>query len=417
MPDPNPSTPRTILVISQTYVPDPAAVGQHIHDAAADLARRGHRVITLTANRGFDDPTQRYPARESRDRVTIRRLPLSSFGKRSILMRVIGSTLFLLQVIARALFTRRLSAILISTSPPFASAAALVIRAFRRVPITYWIMDINPDQAVIMGRFKPTAFPVRCFDALNRAILRRARHVVTLDRFMADRTRAKLDVTDKLTILPPWSPTDDLAPLDHADNPFRAARGLIDKFVIMYSGNIGHASSINTILEAAQHFRDDPRLLFLFIGGGVGKPAVDDFIQSTGATNIRSLPYQPLDQLKYSLAAADVHLVVVAPRAVGISHPCKVYGAMAVARPILLLGPDPCHVSDIIADRQIGWRVDPDNAEAAIQTIQQIITTDPADLAAMGARAKSLIDTRFNRTTTCRQFCDLIDRDLWIGSD
>ena len=52
---------------------------------------------------------------------------------------------------------------------------------------------------------------------------------------------------------------------------------------------------------------------------------------------------------RYSLSAADAHLVSVGNESVGTIHPCKIYGAMAVARPIILLAPDPCHVSDLVA--------------------------------------------------------------------
>ena len=85
-------------------------------------------------------------------------------------------------------------------------------------------------------------------------------------------------------------------------------------------------------------------MVFLFIGGGNGKKQIDDFIEREHVENVRTLPYQPLDQIKYSLSAADVHLVAMGSEMVGIVHPCKVYGAMAVARPILLLRSDgiPC---------------------------------------------------------------------------
>src|SRR5688572_20407606 len=88
---------RTILIISQVYVPDPASVGQHMHDAAAEMARRGHRVVVLTSNRGYDDPSQKYSAREMRDGVEIRRLRLSSFGKKRMWLRFVAAWLFVLQ--------------------------------------------------------------------------------------------------------------------------------------------------------------------------------------------------------------------------------------------------------------------------------------------------------------------------------
>ena len=79
--------PRTVVIFSQVFVPDPASVGQHIFDVAAELARRGFRVKVFTANRGYDDPSVVYPKFEVRDGVEIRRLPLSSFGKKSIFTR------------------------------------------------------------------------------------------------------------------------------------------------------------------------------------------------------------------------------------------------------------------------------------------------------------------------------------------
>ena len=51
----------TLLVLSQVYVPDPASVGQHMADAAQSMAARGYRVRVLTAGRGYDDPSVKYP--------------------------------------------------------------------------------------------------------------------------------------------------------------------------------------------------------------------------------------------------------------------------------------------------------------------------------------------------------------------
>jgi len=83
--------PRTLLVISQVFVPDPASVGQHMADVAIEMARRGHRVKVYAANRGYENPSLKYEARETIDGVNIRRLPLSSFGKQRILTRLIGT--------------------------------------------------------------------------------------------------------------------------------------------------------------------------------------------------------------------------------------------------------------------------------------------------------------------------------------
>ena len=406
----------TILVLSQVYVPDPASVGQHVADAAAELAHRGHRVVVLTSARGYDDPSVKYDLYETRDGVEIRRLPFSSFGKASIPRRLIGGVLFMLQCIVRGLFMPRLEAIMVSTSPPMCAAAAMVIAFFRRVPIKYWVMDLNPDQMIELGKIKADALPVKLYDAFNRMILRRSADVVALDRFMAARLNRKLDVNHKLAVMPPWPHDDHLGIVAHADNPFRKEHGLDGKFVIMYSGNHGFSTPVKTVVDAALKLQDRTDIVFMFIGGGVGKKEVDRAIAQHKPRNIVSLPYQPLDKIKYSLSAADVHLVSVGNDVVGVVHPCKVYGAMAVSRPILLLGPNPCHVSDLVREHHLGWQISHGDVDAAVKTIKEIVSTSQPELEAMGRRARVLIDRELSKSVLCGRFCDVVERGLVTAS-
>ena len=403
---------RTILVLSQVYVPDPAAVGQQMADAAEELVRRGYTVRVLTSARGYDDPTVRYPARETRDGVAIVRLPFSSFGKKTILHRLMGQSFFLLQTLLRGCFTRCLSGILVSTSPPMCSIAAVMISFLRGVKMTYWVMDVNPDQMIVLDRLGERSLPARVFNAINKRILKQADEVVVLDRFMADRINRKVDVSHKMTILPPWPLEKYLGVVAHDENPFREEHGLDGKFVIMYSGNHGYSTPVTTVLQAALRLQDDKDLVFVFIGGGVGKQEVEQTIAEHRPGNIISLPYQPLESLRYSLSAADVHVVTVGESVVGVVHPCKIYGAMSVARPILLVAPDPCHVSDLVEPSGIGWHIQHGDLETAVETIRRIRNTDRETLARMGQEARHIIEQRFSKTSLLGQFADVVERGL-----
>src|SRR5262245_48931029 len=237
-------------------------------------------------------------------------------------------------------------------------------------------MDLNPDQMIELGKIKADSLAARVFNMFNRLILGRAREVVALDRFMAARVLKKKDVTAKMTILPPWPHEDTLGVVRHEENPFRKTHGLGGhheaggKFVVMYSGNHGFSTPITTVLEAALRMQERTDIVFMFIGGGVGKKEVERVIAEKKPANIVSLPYQPLKDLRYSLSAADVHLVSVGNDVVGVVHPCKVYGAMAVARPILLLGPQPCHVSDLVDTHRLGWHIAHGDVEGAVRSIE-----------------------------------------------
>jgi glycosyltransferase involved in cell wall biosynthesis len=268
---------------------------------------------------------------------------------------------------------------------------------------------------IVMGKVRAGSLPVRVFEAFNRMILRQANEVVMLDRFMVERVKRKgVPVEAKTIVLPPWSHESAVHDIPHADNPFRKAQGLGDKFVVMYSGNHSPANPLTTLLDAAERLQGDDRFLFMFIGGGGGKKEVADRI-ATGVKNIRSLPYQPLDTLRYSLSAADLHVVSIGNDVVGIVHPCKVYGAMAVSRPVLLLGPNPCHVSDLIAGNAFGWHVSHGDVDGACGVLKAGASAPREELRAMGRRAGELVQTGLSRDVLCRAFCDVLERGLNLG--
>ena len=400
--------PKHFVFISQVYVPDPAAVGQHLADAAEELARRGHNVTVYTSRAGYDDPSITYPASETIRGVNVRRLPLSSFGKGSILVRVIGGLAFIGQAALRGAARRKVDAVVVSTSPPMASVGALMIGALRSAKVKYWIMDLNPDQVVALGVARPDSMSVRAFEWLNQRILGRADDVVVLDRFMADRVRKKRDVGERLKILPPWPAEDPPEPVAHASNPFRAKHVSDDRIVVMYSGNHGPSNPLTTLLQAAKRVSDDERLRFMFIGGGVGKKEVDE----TVSPNIVSLPYQPQSELRHSLGAADVHVVTVGDAIPGIVHPSKVYGAMAAGRPILLIGPEENHVADILAEHRIGWHVRHGDVDGAITVLREIAEMPREELAEMGRRARAVMDARGGKAQSVARLCDVLERGV-----
>jgi len=398
--------PRTLVALCQVYVPDPASVGQQMAGAAEEMVRRGWRVIVLTSRDGYDDPSLHYPPREILNGVEVLRLPWCSFGKRSMAVRVLGGLSFIFQAILAGVLVGPIDVVLVSTNPPMGSFAALVIGWVRRAAIKFWVMDVNPDQLVTLGLIGPRALPVRLFDLLNRQALARATDVIVLDRFMARRMNDKLDVSHKISVMPPWPLDDYLEPVPHESNPFRVAHNLQNKLVVMYSGNHASSNPLSTVLAAAARLQDEPRLVFVFVGGGTAKKDVE----TAGLPNVLSLPYQPLAGLRHSLSAADVHLVTMGDAFVGMFHPSKVYGAMSVARPILFLGPADSHVGDLLRRAPIGWALRHGDVDGVTALFLRLLDAPRDQLTSMGLRARVLIQSELSKTILCRRFCEVLER-------
>jgi glycosyltransferase involved in cell wall biosynthesis len=374
------------------------------------MARRGWRVLVYTSAVGYEDTSLRFPRREILDGVDVRRLPFSSFGKTSVLARLLGGTIFLVQAILRSLFVRETRQILISTSPPMCSIAGLILGRVKGAEVSYWAMDINPDQLVAMGSIDAKAWAVRAFDGLNARILKQSWRIVALDRYMSETLSSKYPVADKTRIIPPWPHLDQTSkPLPHEKNPFRRQHGLEDHFVVMYSGNLSLAHPVDTILEAADRLRNVKQLLFLFIGGGNGRQSLSDFIAERRLPNVKMLPYQPLSELHYSLSSADVHLVAMGEPMVGIVHPCKIYGAMAVGRPVLFLGPEQCHAGDILNEFDIGWHIEHGDTDGAVAALTEMLSTTREKMELLGENAMRAASDKFSKARLLSQFCDVLD--------
>jgi colanic acid biosynthesis glycosyl transferase WcaI len=398
-----------IILVSQPFVPDPASVGQHMTDVARELVRRGYDVRVVTSERGYDDPNVRYPRREVLDGIDIRRIRFASFGKKNLVIRALGAMSFQLQALWHQLATPGVDGILFSTTPPMVGVTAALAGALRRVPIAYWAMDLNPDQLIMMGKLEEKSLGARALEAANRFILSRASLIVALDRFMQDRLLARGDYAAKMLVMPPWPHEEDMEAVDQATNPFRVAHGLVGKRVIMYSGNHSPSNPLTTLLAAAAAMKDDDRVRFLFVGGGTGKAEVEKFIADHALTNTISLPYQPLADLKYSLSAADVHVVSMGDEMAGIIHPCKIYGAMAVGRPILYLGPRPSHVSDILDAHACGWHVAHGDVEGMKRRLADILTTPAGELARMGEAAQTAMRASLSQAILLGRMADRLE--------
>ena len=174
-----------------------------------------------------------------------------------------------------------------------------------------------------------------------------ADRTIVLDRFMKERVMAKHVDPARIDIIPPWSHDDQVGYSQAGREAFRQKHGLSDKFVVMYSGNHSPCHPLDTLLDAARTLTARTEIVFCFVGGGSEQVKV----RQAGLSNVKCLPYQPLNELSASLSAADLHVVVMGEAFVGIVHPCKVYNILSVGAPVLYIGPEPSHVTDI-ASRQ-----------------------------------------------------------------
>ncbi|WP_411704796.1 glycosyltransferase family 4 protein [Edaphovirga cremea] len=338
-----------VLLLNQCFYPDVMATAQQLTDLALGLSEAGHTVTVIASDRGYDDPSQRFPPRETWRGINIIRIPSLALGKKSRLRRSINFGTFLINCSWQLLRLKRFDVVVALTSPPLISYLGSLFVRLRGGKFFFWVMDLNPDEAIAAGWLKENSLPAKLFAALLKSSLAHADGIIALDHFMKSRIVAKGVPSELVTVLPPWA-HDDRVNFDHEGREvFRREHGLKDVFVVMYAGNHSPCHPLHTLMEAARELSTRKDIVFLFVGGGSEQEKVRQFAAQHELETVRCLPYQSAANLSASLSAADLHTVVMGEEFVGIVHPCKLYNILRVGCPFLYIGPTESHVGEIAA--------------------------------------------------------------------
>jgi hypothetical protein len=94
---------------------------------------------------------------------------------------------------------------------------------------------------------------------------------------------------------------------------------------------------------------------------------------------------------------------------VGIVHPSKIYGAMAVGRPILALAPRRSHVGEIVTAHDVGFQIEHGDIAGAERALRFMVDSSAERLAQIGRRAHAVVKAHYARGTLCSRFCDVVE--------
>lgn len=407
----------SLLFVNAHYYPDVASTGQHLTDLAEFLAAEGHPVSVLTSRGRYVAGKVDAPEREERNGVAITRVRATTFGRGSHLGRLVDYASFYVQVLARLLGPRRHDGVIFLTTPPLLSFAGRVARLLRGQRYGIWSMDLHPDAEFASGMLGERSLLGRLLEWANATGYRGADFVVDLGAYMKSRLVAKQVSAQRTATIHVWSRVEEIEPTPREANPIIDELGLRDRFVVMYSGNAGIVHDFADVKEAMLRLRNDPLIYFLFVGGGPQRGDIEDFARRHAIENFSYREYFPREQLRYSLAAADAHLITLRAPFVGIAVPGKLYGIMASGRPALFVGPAQCESADAIREAGAGVVIDPasvpDGAGAIVSTIRRW-AADAQEAARLGAAGRSAFLARYERLPNCRAFATLIGR-TWPG--
>lgn len=384
------------------------ATAQQLTDLAVGLTEAGHTVTVIASDRGYDDPSKRFPRRETWRGIDVRRITSLALGKKSRFRRAVNFASFLINCSWQLLRLPRFDVVVALTSPPLISFLGSLFVRIKGGKFFFWVMDLNPDEAIAAGWLRENSLTGKTLAALLKSSLDHADGIIALDHFMKSRIVAKGVRSELITVLPPWAHDDRVRYDQQAREVFREEHGLTDSFVVMYAGNHSPCHPLQTLMDAARQLSERKDVVFLFVGGGSEQDKVRQFAAHHALENVRCLPYQSAETLSASLSAADLHTVVMGEAFVGIVHPCKLYNILRVGTPFLYIGPTESHVSEITARLENGHPAYAAHHGDTSLVIDHILTELAADRK-QNPRSVTKNPNAFSRQTLMPQLISLLE--------
>jgi glycosyltransferase involved in cell wall biosynthesis len=223
---------------------------------------------------------------------------------------------------------------------------------------------------------------------------------------MRKRLEAKGAPRERVQVIPNWVDTSRLQP-HQGENQWARMGALDGKFVVMHSGNVGHAQDLDSLVRAATFLRDLEELAILIIGTGARHAELVALAQRLEVEQVRFAYYQPRFWLQQSLSAADVHVVGLAPGLAGYVVPSRLYGILAVARPVIVAADPESETAQVVERAGCGIVVPPGRPELLARAIRDA-HDGRYDLQAMGERGRAWVEREADRSVAVRRYRDLL---------
>jgi len=390
-----------LLVLNQYYWPGIEATAQLLTELCEALSEDlDVKVVT-----GQLHGQEAQPHRSFRNGVEIVRVPSTSFERSKLFARASNYATYLTSALLRGLRGRRPDVVLCMTDPPIVANVALLVARRFRAPLVVISQDVFPEIAVQLKRLENPVV-MSLLRGLVGLYLRRAERIVAIGDTMRRRLEEKGAPAERMLVIPNWIDTTRLSPLDKS-NHWSRSWGVDEKFVVMHSGNVGHAQDLDSLIRAGTFLRDLDDLLIMIIGMGARHAELVALAGLLEVDQVQFLYYQSRAVLPQSLSAADVHVVGLAAGLAGYVVPSRLYGILAVSRPVIVAADAESETAQLVSEAGCGIVVPPGRPELLARALRDA-HDGKYDLEAMGALGREWVEREADRSVAVRRYRDLL---------
>lgn len=331
------------MIYAHYYYPDVASTGQILAELSEGMLDAFDITVICVVPSYSGKIKEKYKKnriyKEAHNGVNLIRVRVPEFDKKNKISRIKNLLAYFMNSIIATIKLDKFDYIYSISQPPILGGTLGVIGKFLKGgKFIYNIQDFNPEQTMAVG-YSKNKLILNLAMFLDKWNCKKSDKVIVVGRDMQEtlNERFKNKKVPNNVFINNWIDEKEVYPIvshEEIDN-FKCKYELNDKFIIMYSGNIGLYYDLENIIKVIGKFKDREDVVFAFVGDGSVKEKIEKYSIQNNLNNVKFIPYQPKEKLKYSLNSADVHWVVNAKGIKGVSVPSKLYGVMAVGKPVL----------------------------------------------------------------------------------
>ena len=397
---------QRILVLNQYYWPGVEATAHLLTELCEALAEEYDVEVVTGVLRGYEDD----PRQLEHNGVRITRVTSTSYERSELGRRAMNYFSYLGSALRHALSGPAPDLVLCMNDPPIIGDLGVLVGRRVGAPVLVISQDVFPEIATELNRLHNPAV-IGVLRGLVGAYLRRADRIVAIGETMRERLEAKGAPPERLRVIPNWVDTRAITPQPR-DNEWAEKHELVGRFVVMHSGNVGHAQDLDSLVRAATFLRDrdDIRIVIAGFGARHGEMlALANRLEVQGT--VRFLPYQKRARLPLSLSSADLHVIGLAKGLAGYVVPSRLYGVLSAGRPVIVAAEDTSETARLVHEIGCGVVIPPGRPELLARTIREA-SGGAFDLEEMGRRGRAYVEEEADRLVAMERYRALVKEML-----
>lgn len=407
---------KNLLVYAHYYYPDVASTGQILKELCEGMKDTFDITVICVVPSYSGVIDEKYKTQriynEEINGINVIRVRVPEFQKANKVSRIKNLLSYFFNSLLATLKLEKHDYIFTISQPPILGGLLGVLgKWIKGGKLIYNIQDFNPEQTMAVG-YSKNKLLLSSVMMVDKFSCKKSDEVIVVGRDMQETLKNRFNNKNvpKNTFINNWIDEKEIYPLDQ-NHPkivaFKKKYNLQDKFIIMYSGNIGLYYDLENIIKVIGKFNGIDDVVFVFVGDGTVKNKIENYVKENKLSNVTFIPYQDKADLVYSLNAADIHWVVNAKGIKGVSVPSKLYGVMAAGKPVLGVVDKGSEARLIVDECNCGLCTEPGNYDEIYKKIYFILN-NKEEIKKLGINGRSYLERNLTKDVSINKYKNTI---------